>query len=118
MPLLYFVGSVIRDRGEDPVYDGYLWCVDPDDVLGPDGGPRDPEPVRFAAVGEPEEAETLARLLNDRELIKAQRDALLDACEEGVRMRSTPIVDDDFPLMRDRFDRLAAEALALARRPS
>jgi hypothetical protein len=76
VPLLYFVGSAIRDRGSEPVYDGFLWCVDPDDLLGPGGGPRDPEPVRFAAVGEPEEAETLARILNDVEAIKAQRDAL------------------------------------------
>jgi hypothetical protein len=116
MPLQYFVGSVIRDRGEEPTYDGFLWCVDPDDVLGPDGGPRDPEPVRFAAVGEPEEAETLARLLNDAEAVKAQRDALRDACEEAQSYVTG--VQRGLRMDPEHLQRTLAAALALARRPS
>jgi hypothetical protein len=116
VPLLYFAGSVIRDRGEEPTYDGRLWVVDPDDLFGPDGGPQDPEPYVFAAVEDAGDAATLARLLNDGEMMKAQRDALLSACLEA-RVHLTGTLRG-LPMDPDHLARTLDAALKLARRQS
>lgn len=48
--------------------------------------------------------------MDPKQRIDLERQVLSDLVTLGERFRSTPIVDDDFPIIRDRFDGILEKA--------